>query len=115
MKKWIIGCLIVLIAGCTSQESKEMTKAKTSFTPQQVTAGKAMFSDDKLGTLGRTCNGCHEDMDSIKSFVNKRNTDVEKLQHKINICFTSAMEGPELAPDNATLGNLTAYLLTLKK
>jgi cytochrome c peroxidase len=88
--------LTVLMAGsATSAMQHEATREK----------GKALFSDPKLGSTGKTCNDCHKDGTGLE-----RSGEQKDLEKTVNKCITTALKGKKLKPKSAEMQSLLLYL-----
>jgi len=67
--------------------------------------GKALFNDPKLGTTGKTCNGCHKDGTGLEKSGERQ--DLEKI---VNKCITVALKGKALQPTSVEMQSLLLYL-----
>lgn len=78
--------------------------------------GKAMFSDPKLGTSGKSCNDCHKDGKGLEGAADKKEffKDKKKMtfEQAVNFCVVNGIKGKELKGDD--LANMVAHMKTFK-
>ncbi|MGE5238546.1 MAG: hypothetical protein ACM3ON_07075 [Chloroflexota bacterium] len=81
-----------------------------------VEKGKALFSDPKLGTVGKACADCHKDGKGLHGVAEKREFFKEKkkitLEEAVNFCVVNGIKGKALKGDD--LANMIAYIKTFK-
>ncbi len=75
-----------------------------------VEKGKAMFSDPKLGTNGKTCNDCHPNGKGLeKSGMRK---DLEEI---VNGCITENLKGKALGMKSPDMQSMVMYIKSIGK
>jgi len=67
--------------------------------------GKALFSDPKLGTTGRSCNDCHAAGKGLEQAGERK--DIEQV---VNTCITKVLKGKALKPRSVEMQSLVLYL-----
>jgi mono/diheme cytochrome c family protein len=81
-----------------------------------VARGKAMFSDPKLGTTGKSCSDCHKDGKGLEGAADKKEffKDKKKMtfEEAVNFCVVNGIKGKELKGDD--LADMVAYMKTFK-
>ncbi len=75
-----------------------------------VKKGKAMFSDPKLGTNGKTCNECHPNGKSLEK-SGMRN-DLEDI---VNGCITENLKGKALGMKSPEMQSMVMYIKSIGK
>jgi cytochrome c len=121
----VIALAFVVAYGQKEKEAGKMTPETAM--KAAITNGKALFSDESLGTNGKTCNDCHMaggTMEGkmgkmvIKPFheVNEKYPmywmmagKVMTLDQVINWCIMTPLEGEPLKWDDQRLADLAAY------
>ena len=73
--------------------------------------GKALFNNPKLGngTAGVSCNTCHPNGKGLEKAGDR--TDLPQF---INKCIVNALKGKAIDTKSADMGDLIAYIKTLK-
>lgn len=82
-----------------------------------VKKGKALFSDSRLGTNGKSCNTCHSgggDIDGSRKTFNVLGEEISSLGGVVNFCIENAMDGKPLAGDSQEMEDIVSYISTLK-
>ena len=67
--------------------------------------GKALFSDPKLGTNGKTCNDCHRDGAGIEKAADRND-----LEEMVNGCIKANLKGRALKPKSVEMQSLLLYI-----
>jgi len=83
----------------------------TSFAMQHeasVQQGKALFSDPKLGTNGKTCFTCHANGKGLEQAGAK-----SELADTINMCITNPLKGKALGTTSSEMQSLILYIKSL--
>ncbi len=82
-----------------------------AFSAGDVTKGKILFNDAKLGggTAGRSCNSCHPDGKGLEKAAGRQD-----LAQVINSCIENALQGKGLGPKSVEMADLIAYIKSLK-
>lgn len=75
-----------------------------------VEMGKQLFSSEKLGTSGKSCATCHQDVSKLKGVAASAE---DELAETINQCIAGPLKGKKLAPDSAEMKALVLYLQSL--
>lgn len=75
-----------------------------------IDRGKALFSDARLGTNGRSCNDCHQNGKGMDSAANR--PDLPKM---VNGCIARALKGPALDERSAEMESLVLYIRSFGK
>jgi cytochrome c peroxidase len=70
--------------------------------------GKALFSDPRLGTIGRTCNDCHAAGKGLEKAGERQD-----LEQVVNSCITRALKGKALKPASVEMQSLVLYLKSM--
>lgn len=71
--------------------------------------GKALFNDNKLGTVERSCNSCHPNGKGLEKAADR-----EDLPKVINACIENALKGKRIGLDSVDMADLVAYIKSLK-
>lgn len=86
-----------------------------------VSKGKALFNDDKLGgsTAGKSCNSCHADGKGLEAAADKKEFNLmgkklAKLEDVVNMCIEKPMKGKAIDTKGADMANIVAYIKSLK-
>ena len=87
-------------------------KAFPETKPEQasIEKGKALFSDPRLGTTGRSCSTCHAGGKGLEHAGASRD-----LAATINKCITAALKGKTLDTASVEMQSLVLYLQDLGK
>ena len=75
-----------------------------------VETGKQLFSSAKLGTTGKSCVSCHQDVSALAGVAA---FDEDELAAIINQCIAGPLKGEKLAPGSAEMKSLVLYLKSL--
>lgn len=73
-----------------------------------VDKGKALFTDTKLGTNGKSCNDCHKDGTGLEKAGLKND-----LEATVNTCITKALNGKALKKNSVEMQSLVLYVKSL--
>ncbi len=76
-----------------------------------IEMGKLLFSNDKLGTSGKSCATCHMDADKLKGAATYDEKDLADI---INRCIAGPLKGIKLDSGSAEMKSLVLYLKSLK-
>jgi len=84
-----------------------------------VQAGRALWTDRKLGTNGVTCAQCHPNAanthpETYPKFQVQLGR-VVLLRDMINWCIENPVRGPKLEPDGPKMRALEAYIMAQRK
>lgn len=72
-----------------------------------VEKGKALFSDPKLGTSGKSCNDCHAGGAKLEKAAGK---DDKALAETINKCIEQGINGKALDVNSDDMKSLVSYV-----
>ena len=72
-----------------------------------VEKGKQLFGSEKLGTSGKSCATCHQDLSKLKGVAA---LDEEDLADIINQCIAGPLKGKKLDTGSAEMKSLVLYL-----
>jgi cytochrome c len=93
-----------------------------SFAAGDITKGKALFNDPKLGggTTGKSCNSCHPDGKGLENAGMKKQFNLggkkqTGLKEAINTCIENALKGKALDKKSQEMKDLVAYIKSLGK
>jgi cytochrome c len=75
-----------------------------------VAMGKKLFNSSKLGTSGKSCATCHDDVRKLKGAAAE---DADELAENINQCIAGPLRGKKLAPDSTEMKAMLLYLKSL--
>jgi len=87
--------LSVAFAGLASGMKHEPTADK----------GKALFSDPRLGSTGKSCNDCHAAGKGLEQAGERKD-----LEQVVNTCITKALKGKARKPKSVEMQSLVLYL-----
>jgi cytochrome c peroxidase len=79
-----------------------------AFAAQQeasIEKGKALFSDPKLGTSGKSCSTCHPDGKGLTHAGEK--SDLARI---VNNCIAVPLKGKPLDPESVEMKSLLLYV-----
>ena len=82
-----------------------------------ISKGKSLFNNTKLGTNGKSCNSCHPDGSSIdgsKSSFSILGSEQSNIEDAANFCIEMALSGKALDKSSDKMKDLVSYLSTLK-
>jgi cytochrome c553 len=80
-----------------------------AFAAGDVTKGRVLFNDTKLGTAGKSCNSCHPDGKGLDKAADRK--DLAKI---INTCIENALQGKPIDPKSAEMADLITYIKSLR-
>ena len=93
-----------------------------AFAAGDITKGKALFNDPKLGggTTGKSCNSCHPDGKGLENAGMKKEFNLGgkkqiSLKEAINTCIENALKGKALDKKSQEMKDLAAYIKSLGK
>jgi len=75
-----------------------------------IETGKRLFNSEKLGTSGKSCASCHQDVSALAGVAVY---DKDELADTINQCIASPLKGEKLATDSVEMKALVLYLKSL--
>ncbi len=73
-----------------------------------VDKGKALFSDPKLGTNGRSCNDCHKDGSGLEKAADRKD-----LESMVNGCIKANLKGKPLKQRSVEMQSLLLYIKSI--
>ncbi|MDH4029045.1 MAG: hypothetical protein OEU95_09470 [Nitrospirota bacterium] len=82
-----------------------------------ISSGRSLFNDTRLGANGKSCNSCHADggtIDGSKGSYTILGSQQESIEDAVNFCIKMALSGAPLENDSAKMKDLVSYLKTLK-
>jgi cytochrome c len=96
--------------------------ASVVFAAGDLSKGKELFNDPKLGTNGMSCNSCHPDGKGLEKAGLPDRTEWKNpagtwlnLEDANNVCIMMAMKGKTIEPKSQEMQDLTAYIKSLAK
>lgn len=75
-----------------------------------IEMGRKLFNSEQLGTSGKSCATCHQDVSKFKGAAAYTE---DELADNINQCIAGPLKGKKLAPDSAEMKAMVLYLQSL--
>ncbi|MBI4763800.1 MAG: hypothetical protein HY787_04265 [Deltaproteobacteria bacterium] len=92
-----------------------------AFAAGDVEKGKKHFNDPKFagGTADKSCNSCHPDGKGLEKSGAKKKfggmfAKAKSLEEVVNMCIMKPMKGKPIDPKSEEMGNIVAYIKSLK-
>ena len=101
MKRYKMALFIILLTGIAAG-------ALSAAENVSLEKGKALFSDPKLGTNGKSCDNCHHDGKGLQQAGNK--ADLDRI---VNACIVHSIKGKALDPKSVEMQSLLLYIKNL--
>lgn len=73
--------------------------------------GKLLFNSEKLGTSGKSCVTCHQDVNKLKGVAIYGEDELAAI---VNRCIAGPLKGIKLDTGSAEMKSLILYLKSLK-